>query len=267
MFRKYIYHDVTWYDFKNPRVEELLDVASHYNFNKDIVKKFLTTQTKSEALIHGGVIYLSLFFPCDLDKSESQIKKKQVRFIIGADFIFTARSDDIRGFYDLKKKIKNNKTSVIDSETPMTTAPLIELLQEVYNHIGNDLEGLHKSLVFTEKHILSSKDISKHAVYGMNKKTKDFHKILETQQEVWIAFDGLCKEFFKNTKTNASLHMVMDRYKKTLKKSELAKSRHIDHKLLFKRGLTRKKRIRKLQITAFVVVFIALLLAAKSAFS
>jgi len=265
MFRKYIYHDITWYDFKNPQVEELLDVASHYNFDKDIVKKFLTTQINSEALVHGDVIFLSLFFPCDLDKRDSQIKKKQIRFIIGNDYIFTARSDDIRGFYDLKKKIKGVKTNALNPESPLTTAPLIELLQEVYKHIGDDLEGLHKSLVFTKKHILSSKDVPKEAVYGINKKTRDFHKILETQEGVWVAFDGLCREFFADTQTNSSLDIIMKNYKRTLKKSELAKSRHIDHKLLFKRALTRKKRIRRLQITAFVIVFISLLVVATTA--
>ena len=264
MFRKYIYHDITWYDFKNPRVEEVLEVASPYNFDKTIVRKFLATQANSEAIIHGDVIFLSLFFPCDLDKSESQVKKKQVRFIIGSDFIFTARSDDIRGFYDLKKKIKGTKTNALNTATPLTTAPLIELLQEVYKHIGDDLERLHKSLVFTKKHILSSKDVSKGEVYGMNKKSTDFHRILETQEEVWIAFDGLCKEFFSNTQTTESLDMIMKDYKKALVKSELAKSRHIDQRLLFKRALTRKKRIKRLQLTAFIVVFTTLLVVAKT---
>ncbi len=261
MFRKYIYHDVTWYDFKNPRVDEFLDVATQYNFDKSIVKKFLTTQASPETMLHNGVIFLSLFFPCDLEKNDTQIKKKQIRFLIGDNFIFTARSDDIRGFYDLKKRIKHTKTNAVTKQAT-SAAPLVELLQEVYKHIGDDLEGLHKSLVFTQKHILASKDISKNVVYGMNKKTKDFHRILETQSEVWIAFDGLCREFFKDIQTTESLSRIIEEYKHTLKKSEVTQSRHIDHKLLFKRAITRKKRIKKIQMTAFSIVFITLLVVA-----
>jgi len=211
------------------------------------------------------IIFLSLFFPCDLDNNSTTIEKKQVRFIIGTNFIFTARSNDIRGFYDLKKKIRRNKTNPIDT-FPNPTAPLTELLQEVYRHIGDDLEGLSKSLAYTEKHILSHKDISKHVVYEMNKKTEDVHSILATQETVWEAFDSLCKEFFNDIHTNDTLGMVMSQYKKTYKKSEKNTSKKIDQKLLFRRSLTRKKRIRKIQISAFLIVFVTLLVVGSKAF-
>lgn len=258
MFRKYVYHDITWYDFKNPRVEEFLDVAHNYEFDKSIIKKFITTQQNTEAFVHGDIIFLSLFFPCNLNEEKKSIQKKQVRFIIGKDYIFTARAEDIRGFYDLKKKIKVSKTSPLNPQ-PNPTAPLTELLQEVYRHIGDDLEALSKSLSYAERHILNQKDISKNAVYQINKKTQDLHNILETQETVWKVFDGLCKEFFEDIYTDDTLSLVMSDYEKTLEKSNENKSKKIDQKLLKTQSITRKNRIVKLQRFAFWIIFFTLL--------
>lgn len=258
MFRKYVYHDITWYDFKNPQLEEFLDVARGYSFDKELIKKFLTKQERPEATIEGDVIFLSLFFPCDLDKDNETILSKEVRFIIGKDFIFTGRNADIRGFYDLKRKIKDRKTNSLDSTNPNATGPLTELLREVYIHIGNDLEELQNSLRYIERRITRSKDVPKKVVYKTNKKALRLHTLLKQQEDVWIAFDALCREFFSDLHTNESLDIIMKDYQKAITKSDEVTSKEIDQKLLFKRALQRKQRIVKLQKIAFWTVFVAL---------
>ncbi len=266
MYRKYVYHDVSWYDFKKPTQEEFLEVAKTYSLDQQLIKRFLSFSSKSETFISGDAMFLSLYFPCTLkEPTIEKIEKKEVKFIIGKDFIITGRSADVRGFYDIKKKIKaidgKSENRVSDS-----VLPLQQLLEEIYEHIGDDLERLHKSLLFTEKHILSSKDISKQTIYGLNKATSDYHRILQRHEETWVAFDSLCKEFFKDFDSSSSLERVMVPYELALDKSKENKRREINEDLIRQQIETRKQNIKNLQRTTFWVIGFCLLIFGVKAF-
>lgn len=181
MISRYRYKDTVWVDITQPTPDEVAKVFEEFHIQPSIANEFLTPSIKSRVELHRAYIYLILHFPA-YKHSHSVDTKQEVDFIIGRNFLITARYDTVDSIDKFAKIVEVN--SILDRgvEENCTAVIFFGILQEIYQSLINELEYTESTLGNIEKGIFSGKE--KDMVFALSevsrnllnfKKATDFH--------------------------------------------------------------------------------------------
>ncbi len=188
MYRKYVHHETTWFDFVKPKEEDFLEIARIYKLNKEIIRKFLSTKRRNEILVQDRRLFLSLVFH---EKGKTnQLTSTTLRIVLGRNFILSGRESDIAGFYEIKKIIKSKPQT--DPVTP--NAPFLGLLSKIYDDIEEHLDNAEHNIAI-------------------------LHEILAAQASIWDSNERTIFESFLDEETNKQALIVHNQYKRVLHKA------------------------------------------------
>ena len=109
MYRKYVYSQTTWFDIVSADTSELVEIANLYSLDKDVVKNIANDTGVSTVEHFNDGVYISLFVPCiQNERGKEVVSHKRICFVLGSNFVITSRFNDIQGFKQAKKTLKNN---------------------------------------------------------------------------------------------------------------------------------------------------------------
>ena len=196
MYRKYVYERVTWYDFRDIREDEAVEVGSLYALEPGVIKTITNISTKNKVTKFDNCIVVSMDVPCSIDTGvNKKIAKKPVHFVLGDGFLITVRFDDVRGFKDMKKEYEHNRTpESINSSLYMFAA----LLSQVYEHMHHDISK-QLPVIAVE-----------HSDYAHKKYLIDYSRMIQRHESVIEAFRAVAVSFFDDDETNRNLDQIIN---------------------------------------------------------
>jgi magnesium transporter len=187
MIRRYAYKRAIWVDIVNPTTEEVRQVMDEFKIVPAVAEELVSPSHKSRVELHKDYLYLILHFPA-FKHSHADDEKQEVDFIIGKDFLITARYETIDAMEKYGKVVEVN--SILDRGFPEDCTGVIffGIIQEIYHSLFNELEYIDSWLgkiedgIFNDKEKEMVKALSEVSRTLLNfKKSTDFHKeVLES---------------------------------------------------------------------------------------
>ncbi len=148
---------VTWIDLESPTREEVRDVIEEFEIDERVVEEIATSTPFPFAIAFPGYAYLVMHFP--ITGSDDGTRIQEVDFIVGKNFLITARYETIDPLYSLHK--------VFEAEELLGTAKKIKtdeilsrVMHSLYGAISDEVEQTGCKLERIERDIFTRKERS-----------------------------------------------------------------------------------------------------------
>lgn len=147
--------EVTWVDLEAPSYEELESILQEFGIDPRIEQEIISPTPYPLALISPEYAYLILHFPAT-DPSGGT-RDQEVDFIVGRDFIITARYEVIDSLHALHRVFEADE--LMENDCTDTVASVLELvLRRLYGAIREEMERVANNLDRIERDIFSGKE-------------------------------------------------------------------------------------------------------------
>ena len=188
MIYKFEYKNVVWLDIDTPTKEDADRIMKDYNISFLIANELIFPTNKPRVELHEDYMYAVLHFPAF--KHSHKQTNQEIDFIIGKNFVITARHDTIDALHKFSKILEVN--SILNKEHTVHPSGFLffMLLRELYQSMENELDFIDDSTKDIESKIFSGKE--KEMVMSLSnvsrtllnfKKITDWHKdVLESLQ-------------------------------------------------------------------------------------
>jgi Mg2+ and Co2+ transporter CorA len=156
MITRHTRGSITWIDMESPTQEELRQVMEEFDIDPRIEEEIVTPTPYPLAVSFAHYLYLILHFPTT-DVSGGA-RSQEVDFIVGKEFLITARYEVIEPIYGLHKVFEAEDLLELP-ETKDTAAELLErVLRRLYGAIREEVEDAAHMLERIEHDVFSGKE-------------------------------------------------------------------------------------------------------------
>jgi len=189
MINKHTYGGVVWVDLDSPTKDEVEQMVSEYGVSMVVAQELVKPSLKSRVEAYDTFVYLIIHFPV-FKHSHTTETKQEIDFIIGKNFVITARYDTVDALYQFSKNIEVE--SILNKEIITNPRNIIfsGIMKEMYRSLENELSFTEDWLSNIEKKIFNSKE--KDMVFEISKVGRnllDFKKATDSHSEVLIALE------------------------------------------------------------------------------
>ncbi len=198
MITRYKHNKVTWIDLESPTNEEVRKVMDEYGIDPRVAEELLLPSIKPKVELYGNkMIYLILHFPAFKHTHASQ-QNQEVDFVIGKNFLITARYDTIDPIHKFSKNFEVN--SILDKGDIGEHAGYVffHMIKKLYRAIEHELEYVNDSLEVIEAGIFEGKE--KEMVSELSKVSREllnFKQALTPHKSVLNSLETVTKNFFE----------------------------------------------------------------------
>ncbi len=146
---------VTWIDLEAPTYDELSEIVQEFNIDSRVEEEIITPTPYPLTLTSAGYSYLILHFPVTDPGGGTQ--DQEVDFIVGKDFLITARYEVIESIHTLARVFEAEELVGTEADTDIAT--ILELiLRRLYGAIREEMEDVAHHLDRIERDIFSGKE-------------------------------------------------------------------------------------------------------------
>lgn len=189
----------TWVDIDHGTPEEIHSVMDQYKIHPFVAKELTSATPKPRIEFHDGYIYYILHFPSWKHTHRENKKNQEVDFIIGKDFIITARYDTIDALHKLSKDLEVSEVlEKGDYLYKHSHRIFMNILRSLYNSLFEELDYIEDvteditSQIFKgheKEMVVKISEVTRNLLNF--KKTTDLHReILEPLKERGAQFFG-----------------------------------------------------------------------------
>ena len=155
MLHRHEYKNLVWIDLESPTPDEIRSVSEEFSIS-DVAHELLTPSLRPHTERHAEYLYLVLHFPTL--KHEGHSPEQEVDFIIGRQFIITARYEAFATFVELSKVFEVNATLEQDHFSDNAFDIFLLLAKRLYKSVDAEIEEIRDSLENIEKQIFAGKE-------------------------------------------------------------------------------------------------------------
>ncbi len=196
MYNIYKHKDLSWYEFKNAKRENLEEIAKKLSIDSYIIEKFLKKTTSDKTIRIGDTILISLSFP-DYNQKEKKYDSTPVKFILGRNFMISGIYSKNEGLENYLKIFKINPTKGNFKKTDCVANAFSYAIDEIYKNLSHELNYIRKSIDSVEDDIFNNNEKKMVKKISLNnRKLIDFRKILKDHKKIWNLFYDLSKNYF-----------------------------------------------------------------------
>jgi magnesium transporter len=216
MTNTYSYKDVTWVDLESPTRDEVREVMVKYNIPPLAAEDLLLPTLRPRVDVYPDFIYLILHFPAW--KHSHKETSQEMDFIIGKNFIITARYDTIDPIHKFAKMFEVN--SVLDRNALVGKNAgymFYYMIREIYHSLSDELEAIKDNLQDIEKKTFTGQE--KEMVYELSNTSREllgFKHATALHEEILNSFAIAAKPFFGATFSHY-LDAILGEYTKVSK--------------------------------------------------
>ena len=176
MLSRFENHGLVWVDLESPSREEVETVVKEFHINHVIGEELLLPSTKPRAEFYEGYVYAIMHFPALRHSHKS--REQEVDFIIGRNFIITARYDIVDSLHKFSKIVEVN--SILDKSSLGEHAGFLffAMLLRLYKAIEHETEYIRHDLAVIEEHIFSEHEIQ--MVSAISRAARDLLNLRQT---------------------------------------------------------------------------------------
>lgn len=145
-----------WVDLECPTEDEIRDVMREFDIDERIHQEISTPTPYPLSIAFPGYSYLILHFP--VIGSEDGTRSQEVDFIVGKQFVITARYEVIESLHNLHRILEAEEMLGIPAKTARAGELLERVLGRLYASISEDIERVGSRLERIERDIFSGKE-------------------------------------------------------------------------------------------------------------
>lgn len=156
MITRHIRGKTVWVDLECPTDDEVRSVMREFDIDERVHEEISTPTPYPLSIAFPGYSYLILHFP--VSGSEDGTRSQEVDFIVGKQFLITARYESIESLHNLHKIMEAEELLGIPEKTLKTADILERVVGRLYASISGDIEQAGKRLERIERDIFSGKE-------------------------------------------------------------------------------------------------------------
>lgn len=157
MHARHEYGSLVWIDLESPNALEVRLIAAEFDIVEAVAEELVSPTTKARAEFYPDYLYVVLQFPAL--KHTHKNRQQEIDFVIGRNFLVTARYDTIDPLHKFSK--------VLDARAALEDGPLGEhagflfffMLSKLYRSLDNELDYIRHELALIEEHIFSGQEV------------------------------------------------------------------------------------------------------------
>ncbi len=196
MIHRYSHKDITWIDLDHPTEADIDTIIQEFHIDPVVGNELSLPTARPRVEFHSDFIYVVLHFPA-FKHSHTDKADQEVDFIIGKDFLITARYDTIDSIHKFAKKIE--VSSLLDKKNIEYPAGYLFyiLLKEIYHSVFDELAYIEDWIKDIESKIFKGSE--KEMVFALSNVGKillDFKKTIRMHQEIFTTLEIAGKKLF-----------------------------------------------------------------------
>lgn len=145
-----------WVDLESPTEDEIRDVMREFDIDERIHQEISTPTPYPLSIAFPGYSYLILHFP--ISGSEDGTRSQEVDFIVGKNFLITARYETIESLHNLHKVLEAEEMLGLPEKNGRTAEFLERVIGRLYASISEEIEHAGKRLERIERDIFAGKE-------------------------------------------------------------------------------------------------------------
>ncbi len=147
---------VTWIDLESPTHDELSQIMREFDIDERIEEEIIAPTHYPIAITFPTYQYLILHFPAS-DPSTGT-RNQEVDFIIGKDFLITARYEVIDTIHNLHRVFEAEELLGLPQAAPRADELLERVLRRLYGAIREEMERAARTLDRIERDMFDGKE-------------------------------------------------------------------------------------------------------------
>ncbi len=145
-----------WVDLECPSEDEIRSVMAEFDIDERIHQEISTPTPYPLSISFPGYTYLILHFP--VAGSEDGTRSQEIDFIVGKQFIVTARYESIESLHNLHKVLEAEELLDLPDRMLRTGEMLERVMSRLYASISADIEQAGRRLERIERDIFGGKE-------------------------------------------------------------------------------------------------------------
>ncbi len=154
MITRYEYQDVSWVDVELPTTEDIESLETEFNLGPLLSQELLGPTLKPHVDLYPEFAYAVLHFP-SIRYTHGKATTQEVDFIVGKKFLVTVHYDTIPAIYDFARSFEVATILKRPNDKIHSGYILFELIQRLYQGVGNELDAIEDSIEDIEHAIFS----------------------------------------------------------------------------------------------------------------
>lgn len=205
MLSKYRYKHITWVDLESPSPSEIADVADEYALPRLVADELNTCTLRSKVDYYAKerLMYFVFHFPTAHGEQE-------IDFVIGQDFIVTARYEKIPRLDDFGR-LFTRETFERGGAPEHAGSLFVLLMKDLYRNSLEQLENINDSLKTIEDNIFKGKLAATVKIISeTNRKYLNFKQAFRHHDEILASFTRTSRELFGDNFVHAVSGLVSE---------------------------------------------------------
>ena len=196
MIHSHRYKNIVWLDVEQPTTDDVRLLIDKHGIEPSIAQELLFPTPDSMVERYPAYIYLVLHFPAW--KHSHREKIQEIDFIIGKDFIITARYDGIDGLhkfskiFEVSEVLEKGSTEVVHAGTLFYW-----MMREMYSSLHDELAAAGDLLADIEEKMFAGKEHD--MVRELSKLSREliaFRQATEFQEDILATYRTTALHFF-----------------------------------------------------------------------
>jgi magnesium transporter len=196
MINRYSHKGVTWIDIDHPSEKDKETIIKEFDIDPLLANEILIPTNRPRVELNSDYIYLVLHFPA-FKHSHKEKTEQEVDFIIGKDFLITARYDTVDAIHKFGKKLE--VSNILDKKNIEYPAGYLFyiILKEIYHSIFDELAFIESWIKDVENKIFKGNEREMvFALSNISRTLIDFKKTTDMHEEILTTLEIAGKRLF-----------------------------------------------------------------------
>lgn len=147
---------MTWVDMESPTRKELAEIVGEFGIDERVEEEIVTPTPYPLVVSSPRYQYLILHFPTSDPRGGA--KSQEIDFIVGKDFLITARYEVIDSIHNLHKVFEAEELLGLPEKLANPEGLLERVLRHLYAALGEETEQIARMLERIETEIFSGRE-------------------------------------------------------------------------------------------------------------
>ncbi len=187
MITTHTHRNLVWLDLQSPNNEEISGVIKRYGLNPLIGEELKDSPSRAKIDFYEEYIMIVLTVPVRVRVDGIYtIVDREVDFVIGKNFLITARAETIEQIDYFAKIFDAN--AILDKGQKIEHAGHLfyYMIKRIYSGMINDLENINGALTASENHIFKGDEREMVEVLSnLNRELIDFRQTARIHRDIW----------------------------------------------------------------------------------
>ena len=199
MTKTHTYRGVVWLDLESPTDDEISNLVKRYELHPLVGEELKRESTVAKIEFYKDYILVVLTLPVRVRDGKNQgIVNREIDFVIGKNFLITARTETIEQLEYFAKVFETNSILNKDERIEHAGYLFYYMVKRIYAGMVEDLENIKDSLTSAEESIFQGNERKMVEVLsGLSRELIDIKQTARMHHDIWEEMvEYADKEFF-----------------------------------------------------------------------